>query len=162
MRLFSGTLLENLTLGLSMPPEAAIVAAMEQTGLAKIVAQHPQGLQLRIHEGGTGLSGGQRQLVHLTRLVLQQPRIWLMDEPSASLDSEAEVRMMRLINDLSSECTVIFTTHRTTWLDLAQRVLVLENGQIRVDEPRDKIRAHTAAAEQHRARATDLRTKADR
>ena len=58
------------------------------------VQKHPQGVQLPISEGGAGLSGGQRQLVGITRMVLQNPRIWLLDEPTASLDTEAEAKLI--------------------------------------------------------------------
>lgn len=144
VRLFSGSLLDNLTLGMSMPDEATINDAMEKTGLLVAVKNHPQGLQLPITEGGTGLSGGQRQLVALTRMVLQNPKIWLLDEPSASLDSDAEAKLMQLIKALPGDRTVIFTTHRHTWLDLSGRVLIVESGRIAVDEPKEKVRAIAA------------------
>ncbi len=151
VRLFSGSLLDNLTLGLSMPAEAEIRAAMEKSGLTLALGAHPEGLNLPIFEGGAGLSGGQRQLVALTRLILQKPRIWLMDEPSASLDSDAEKCIIDMIAKLPVEDTVIFTTHRSHWLDLAGRVLVIENGTVRVDEPREKILVNRAAEKPQKA-----------
>lgn len=140
VRLFSGTLRENLTLGLAVPPEEAIHAAMLRTGLNRTLGRHPEGLDLMIKEGGSGLSGGQRQLVGLTRLVLQQPRVWLLDEPSASLDKDAEDALIALLRSLPREHTVAFTSHRAGWLSLAQRVLLLENGRIKVDTPADQVR----------------------
>lgn len=141
VRLFSGTLQENLTLGLPLPDEAEIHAALEKTGLIDAVKRHPLGLGLPIREGGYGLSGGQRQLVGLTRLVLQDPDIWLLDEPSSSLDSNAEERVIRLFQEMSREKTLIFTAHRPSWLPLADRVLILEDGVIKVDTPADRVRA---------------------
>lgn len=141
VRLFSGTLDENLTMGLARPDEGKLWEALEATGLAAAVKKHPMGLQLPMKEGGHGLSGGQKQLVGLTRLVLQAPKIWLLDEPSASLDSEAEERVMKLLKSLSRECTVIFTTHRPTWLPVADRVLIVDDGQVKVDSPANKVRA---------------------
>lgn len=139
VRLFSGTLRENLTIGISMPDEAAIFAAMEKTGLNRTLGRHPEGLNLKIQEGGAGLSGGQRQLVGITRMVLQQPKVWLLDEPSASLDKDAEDSLIRLIAALPADCTVIFTSHRPAWLSLAQRVLLLENGTIKADAPAEQV-----------------------
>jgi len=139
VRLFSGTLRENLTIGISVPDEAAILAAMEKTGLSRTLGRHPEGLNLRIHEGGAGLSGGQRQLVGITRMILQQPKVWLLDEPSASLDKDAEESLVKLIAALPKECTVIFTSHRPAWLSLAQRVLLLENGSIKADAPAEQV-----------------------
>lgn len=140
VRLFSGTLRENLTLGISVPDEATIMAAMEKTGLMRTLGRHPEGLNLMIQEGGSGLSGGQRQLVGITRMMLQQPRVWLLDEPSASLDKDAEDALIRLLVSLPKECSVIFTSHRPGWLGLAHRVLLLENGAIKVDAPAEQVR----------------------
>ena len=140
VRLFSGTLRENLTIGISVPSEETIFAAMEKTGLLRTLGRHPEGLNLQIQEGGSGLSGGQRQLVGLTRLVLQQPKVWLLDEPSASLDSDAENALIRMLGELPAECSVIFTSHRPAWLGLARRVLLLENGMVKVDAPADQVR----------------------
>lgn len=141
VRLFSGTLAENLTLGLTMPDEARIREAMERTGLLHAVNRHPLGLNLPIREGGSGLSGGQRQMVGLTRLVLQDPKIWLLDEPSSSLDREGEQRLLNVLRELPRDRTVIFTSHRQGWLALADRVLLMEDGVVKSDAPASKVRA---------------------
>lgn len=146
VRLFSGTLRENLTLGLPVPDEEALHAAMEKTGLSKTLARHPEGLDIMIREGGSGLSGGQRQLVGITRLVLQAPRVWLLDEPSSSLDKEAEDALIRTLSSLPADHTVVFTSHRPAWLNLADRVVMLENGAVKVDAPADEVRRAQAAA----------------
>jgi len=129
-RLVSGTLLDNLTLGISMPSEEEIVAALEKTGLIEAVQAHPMGLQLPIAEGGAGMSGGQRQAVGLTRLVLQKPKIWLLDEPAASLDSVLEQKVIDIIIGLPSDTTVIFTTHKQSWVNLATRGFIIHNAEI--------------------------------
>lgn len=146
VRLFSGTLAENLTLGLSLPDEVKIREAMDRTGLSLTLGRHPMGLNLPIKEGGAGLSGGQRQMVGLTRLLLQNPKIWLLDEPSASLDKESEDRLVRVLRELPADRTVIFTSHRQSWLALASRVLFIEDGQIRVDTPAEKVRTIQSSA----------------
>lgn len=138
--LYSGTLLENLTLGLSMPSEERIRDAIEKTGLSRTLGGDAVGLGQPIREGGSGLSGGQKQMVGITRLLLQNPKIWLLDEPSASLDSEAEERVLRLIRELPADRTVIFTSHRQSWLSAATRVIFVEDGAIRVDAPADQIK----------------------
>lgn len=144
-RLFSGTLLENLTLGMSMPEESAVYAALEKTGLLEAVNRHPQGLQLPIREGGAGMSGGQRQLVGLTRMVLQDPKIWLLDEPTANLDSTVEQLIASVLTALPADRTVIFTTHRQSWLKFSKRVLFLEDGQVKADLPTSEVVAASAA-----------------
>lgn len=141
--LFSGTLADNLTLGLPPVGEARINDCLRATGLLAAVERHPLGLRLPIREGGTGLSGGQRQLVGFARLLLQQPTIWLLDEPSASLDSESEARMIAVLEHLPAHVTIIFTTHRPNWLRLASRIIAVENGRIKFDEPAERVRIGT-------------------
>lgn len=141
VRLFSGTLRENLTLGLSLPSEERIWEALQKTGLDAMVRRHPLGLNIPIREGGSGLSGGQRQLVGLTRLVLQEPRIWVLDEPSSSLDKEAEERLVLMLRNLPRHHTLIFSSHRPGWLELADRVLILEDGVLKVDVPSERVKA---------------------
>lgn len=140
VRLFGGTLRDNLTLGLGQPSEEKLQAALALTGLDRFVQKQAQGLDCLIREGGSGLSGGQRQLIGLTRLVLQNPRIWLLDEPSASLDRESEEHLMTLIKALPAQVTVVFTTHRMNWLPLSQRTLLLEDGKVRADVPTGNVR----------------------
>lgn len=139
VRLFSGTLEDNLVVGMARPSEAEIMDALEKTGLAAAVKRHPLGLKLPLREGGYGLSGGQRQLVALTRMLLQKPRIWMLDEPSSSLDNEAEERLLKLLAEMPREQTVIFSTHKPQWLRLADRVLIVEDGTIKVDAPPNQI-----------------------
>lgn len=146
VRLFGGTLRDNLTLGMALPSEERLQAALVATGLDRLVAHHPQGLDMQIKEGGAGLSGGQRQLIAFTHLVLQQPTIWLLDEPTASLDRETEERIVAIIKALPETTTLVFTTHKTGWLDLAKRALVIDEGQLRADTPTDKLRKGMAPA----------------
>ncbi len=144
-RLFAGTLRDNLTLGLSMPDESDIAEAAKLTGLDALIAQHPRGLDLKITEGGQGLSVGQRQLVALTRLVLQKPKIWLLDEPASALDQETEAKLLGYLQTLGPQHTLIFTTHQNGWLQLATRILMVEAGRITADVPADRARLMTAA-----------------
>ena len=148
-RLISGTLLDNLTLGMAMPSEDEIVAALEKTGLLDAVQAHPMGLHLPISEGGFGMSGGQRQVVGLTRLVLQNPKIWLLDEPASSLDTVLEQKVIDLIKGLPSTTTVIYTTHKQSWISIADRGLMIHNGLIIKDilaEPLPKASQKSASA----------------
>lgn len=141
VRLFGGTLRENLLMGLAVPDEERLRAALASTGLDRLVQRLPQGLDTVIREGGSGLSGGQRQLVGLTRLVLQQPCIWLLDEPSASLDRDAEQQLMAVLRSLPATATLVFTTHRLGWLPLSQRTILLEDGHVRADVPTGRVRS---------------------
>ena len=144
--LFSGTLRDNLTFGLNIPGENTITSALQATGLDRLVAKHPKGLDMPIREGGAGLSGGQRQLVAFTRMVLQQPLIWLLDEPSASLDRESEARVMAVLAALPAECSIVLTTHQHHWLDLVNRVLIIEEGHVRTDTTPEALREMASGA----------------
>jgi len=87
VRLLQGTLRDNLTLGITPPNDSALLDAAKLTGLDRVINKHPLGLGLPIQEDGRGLSGGQRQLLGLTRLLLRQPAVLLLDEPTAAMDA---------------------------------------------------------------------------
>ncbi len=141
-RLFEGTLRQNLLVGLPNPGDDVIKAAMAQTGLLDLVAAHPMGLDLPIFEGGRGLSGGQKQLLVFTRLVLASPRVMLLDEPTASMDAGTEARCLNALrNPQLGGSTLVLVTHKPSMLALVSRVLVVARGQVVMDGPRDAVLA---------------------
>jgi ATP-binding cassette subfamily C protein LapB len=140
VRLFNGTLRENLTLGLPTPSDDRILEAAALTGLDKFIRAHPRFLELPIAEGGRGLSGGQRQLVGLTRLLIARPKILLLDEPTASMDAQLEQRVMTfLFREMPKDSVILIVTHKTGMLSLVDRVIVMHAGKILMDGPRDAI-----------------------
>lgn len=140
--LFAGTLRDNLTAGLGSVADDGLLAAAEATGLRDIVAGRPEGLDLAISEAGGGLSGGQQQLVALTRLLLADPAVWLLDEPTASMDDSTEARcLMALRQRIRSEHTMVLVTHKRRLLDLVDRILVMGPRGIVADGPRDEVLA---------------------
>jgi ATP-binding cassette subfamily C protein LapB len=142
IRLFSGTLRYNLTLGLASPSDSQILDACSKTGLDKVIKNHPKGLELPIYEGGRGLSGGQRQLVGLTRMLIAKPKILLLDEPTASMDGDLELRVIRSLFAASSPQTlIILSTHKLALLGFVNRVIVLDRGKIVLSGPRDEVLA---------------------
>jgi ATP-binding cassette subfamily C protein LapB len=140
-RLFSGTLRDNLILGQVDPGDQAILEAARRTGLMQaVITPHPQGLQRPIYEGGSGLSGGQRQLVNLTRTLLRQPSIWLLDEPTASMDRNTETQTMQTLKEaISPTDTLVLVTHKSEMLDLVDRLIVVYNHQIALDGPKQEV-----------------------
>jgi len=146
VRLLSGTLRDNLLQGLPDPGDDALLDAVRQAGLMDLVANHPKGLSLPIEEGGRGISGGQRQLIALTRLLLAKPDIILLDEPTASMDAGTEAQVVRLLDGLAAQgATLVVATHRTALLPILPRLLVFEHGMFAVDGPRELVLARLAA-----------------
>lgn len=135
-RMLNGTLRENILLGMPNPGDEAVMTVAEELGLSSMIAAHPMGLDLPIAEGGRGLSGGQRTLAGLTRLMLSKPKVWLLDEPTANLDQATEAKVLATIKDqVAASDTLILVTHRLQLLALVDRVIVVTNGQIIMDGP---------------------------
>ena len=145
MRLISGTLRDNLLQGLPDPGDELILETARKTGLIDLITYHPKGLALPITEGGRGISGGQRQLIGLTRMVLAKPAILILDEPTASMDAATEAKVVALLGELSSQgVTLIIATHKTALLPVIQRLLVIQSGKFTIDGPRDLVLAKMA------------------
>lgn len=139
-RLFQGTLRDNLLIGLPDPGDEAILQAMRRTGMDQFVAAHPKGLARPISEGGKGLSGGQKQLVAFTRLVLCNPQIMLLDEPTATMDDEQERRCLSVLGqEAQNGKTLIVVTHKASLLAMVNRIVVIAGNQIVLDGPRDMV-----------------------
>ncbi|WP_292968534.1 type I secretion system permease/ATPase [Pantoea sp. UBA4549] len=137
-RLFHGTLRENLTLGAAHATDDAIFSALTVSGGAEFIRRLPLGLDHPIMEGGTGLSGGQRQSLLLARMLLRDPNIVLLDEPTAALDDHTEKEFIERLGAWLNGRTLIVATHRAAILSLVDRILVLKEGQLVMDSPKEK------------------------
>ena len=145
IHLFSGTLRENLLIGLPESGDDMLLEAARLTGLIELIANHPKGMALPITEGGRGISGGQRQLIGLTRVLLAKPRILLMDEPTASMDAATESKVVSAIHEMTKNgVTLLIATHKTALLPLVDRILVMRGGRIVIDGPRDAVLSKAA------------------
>lgn len=140
IRLVAGSLRDNLLAGLHGVGEPQVLEACRQTGLAAVVASHPQGLDLEIAEGGSGLSGGQKQLVGLTRLLLARPDVWLLDEPTAAMDDGTEARCLQALGAaIGASQTLVLVTHKMALLSLVDRIVVLGPQGVLADGPKQDI-----------------------
>ena len=140
VRLIRGTLKDNLTLGLPFASDQQVLEATEKVGLDRLVKRHPAGINLPISEGGLGLSGGQKQMVALARLFLANPKILLLDEPTASLDGELENHVIhQLIKNMSRDKMLVIVSHKPSVLRFATRLIIVDNGRIIQNGPRDEV-----------------------
>ena len=139
-RLVNGSLRENLLLGIPDPGDDVIMDIARKTGLAGMVTAHPRGLDLPIAEGGRGLSGGQRVLTGLTRLLLARPKLLLLDEPTSNLDVDTEAQILRTLHERAGpDTTMIIVTHKMQIVNLVQRLILVSNGQIMLDGPTAEV-----------------------
>jgi ATP-binding cassette subfamily C protein LapB len=137
--LFYGSLRDNISIGAPYADDAAIVAAAEAAGLTEFVNRHPDGFDMMIGERGESLSGGQRQGVAIARAFLMDPPILLLDEPTSAMDFSSEQQFKERLKVAAAHKTVIIVTHRNSLLDLATRVIVVDDGKIVADGPRDQV-----------------------
>jgi ATP-binding cassette subfamily C protein LapB len=140
-RLFYGSLRENVMLGNPAATAKEFLRVLRLTGLDQIAAKHPMGINLPIGEMGDGLSGGQRQLVALARSILANPSILLLDEPTSSMDMQTESQFVAHLKNSTKEQTLIVVTHRPSLLSLVDRIIVVDEGNIVADGPKDEVMA---------------------
>ena len=148
VRLFAGTLRDNLNLTQLERDDNRLLAALDFAGLGPFVRSHPKGLDLEIREMGEGLSVGQRQSIGWARLWLQNPAVAILDEPTAALDQTLETTLVSRLHGWLHGRTAIIATHRVPILQLTSRTVILQNGHLAVDGPRDQVLAHLAKAAQ--------------
>lgn len=137
--LFYGSLRDNITFGLPFADDAAVVQATETAGLAEFVNRHPRGFDMPVGERGELLSGGQRQGVGIARAVLHNAPILLLDEPTSAMDFSTEAHVTARLTAFAHAKTLVVVTHRTSLLSLVTRAIVVDNGRIVADGPRDRI-----------------------
>ena len=139
--LFSGSVKENLQMGFYEYDDTHILNIAKVSGVDDFVSSHPQGYDLELKERGEGLSGGQRQSINLARALLHQPSLLILDEPTSSMDTGTEKGVIARLKQWSGDRTVIMVTHRNTLLELADRVLVIDQGQVVADTTPERLRA---------------------
>ncbi|KZX56773.1 ABC transporter [Halioglobus sp. HI00S01] len=137
--LFYGSLRDNLTVANPQASDAAIVRAVEIANLADFVNRHPQGFDMQIGERGDSLSGGQRKSVALARGVINESPILLMDEPTGSMDHSTEMAVKRKLAEFVEGRTWLVVTHRNSLLEMVDRIIVIDNGKLVADGPRDNV-----------------------
>jgi len=139
--LFNGSLKENIELSRPISKEK-MMELISITGLEELVKKSGKGDGLQVGERGSNLSTGQRQLVAMARAILNDPSMLILDEPTSGLDVGLEKTLINQLKSvIATDKTVIVITHRFSALDLVDRVIVLSQGKIVADGPKEKILA---------------------
>jgi ATP-binding cassette, subfamily B, multidrug efflux pump len=128
--IFSGTIYDNILFGRPDATEEEVKAAAEAVGAADFIKKLPNGYQTEVEERGNILSVGERQLLSFARALLANPRILIMDEATASIDTETEVKIQQALKTLLKGRTAIIIAHRLSTIREADNIFVLENGLI--------------------------------
>lgn len=137
--LMSGTVRHNIALGAVRPSQKDILEAAEVAGVHDFLATHPDGYNLKLAERGEGLSGGQRQAISIARALVGRPAVVLMDEPTSAMDVNAERLLIERLKPRLNDATLIVITHKATLMDLVDRVIVMDQGRVVADGPKDKV-----------------------
>ena len=137
--LLSGTVRENITLGRAAVDDVELLRAAELSGTHSFMGRIANGYDLVLADRGEGLSGGQRQSIAIARAIAGAPQIIVFDEPTSAMDAATELQLIeRLENELKGR-TFVLITHRPALLRLVERVIIVENGRIAADGPRDAV-----------------------
>ncbi|MFV0446990.1 MAG: type I secretion system permease/ATPase [Vibrio sp.] len=137
--LFYGTIRDNITLGRPLVDDREVMDAANRAGVTVFTQQDPAGLERQVGEGGMLLSGGQRQAVSIARALLGRPPVLLMDEPTSAMDNRSEMHIKHQMQQLTPSETLILITHKTSMLDVVDRVIVMEKGTIIADGPKSMV-----------------------
>lgn len=139
IHLFSGTLRDNLLSGAGYVDDETMIRAATVAGVHEFARRHPSGYNMQVGERGMNLSGGQRQAVALARSLLLDPPILLMDEPTSSMDNTSEDLIKKALTPMVSNKTLLLVTHRASLLSLVDRLIILDNGKIIADGPKESV-----------------------
>ena len=139
VQLFSGSILENITMGREGITQEDIVEASKITGLDEFLGKVPGGYEMVLQDKGNGLSGGQRQSIALARAIVHQPTHFILDEPTSAMDMNAENLFINQIGSVLQHSTMLIVTHRMPLLNLVDRIIVMNDGQIVEDGPKEEV-----------------------
>lgn len=138
-QLFMGTLRENLVLNDSWISDETLISVLKKLDLYGLVTHHPKGLDMLLTEAGGGLSGGQRQLLAVARLMVREPRLVFMDEPTSLMDQGTENKVIEVLGEWLNGRTLVLVTHRLQLLTWVNKIMVLDQGKTVAMGPRDQV-----------------------
>ena len=139
VQLFSGSVRENITMGREDISEEDLLNAGILSGLDEFISKIPGGYDLVLSDGGKGLSGGQRQAIALARSIVHKPSHFILDEPTSAMDMNSENLFINQVKEILQGSTMLVVTHRMPLLNLVDRVIVMHDGNIIEDGPKEEI-----------------------
>ena len=142
--LFMGTVKDNITVSQQFVTDEEVIAASKLAGVHEFLGKHEAGYDLIVGERGEGLSGGERQSITLARALISNPGILIMDEPTNSMDRQTENQFIKKMDTIKDDKTLIIVTHKTALLALVDRVIIVDDGRIIADGPKEKVLASKA------------------
>ncbi|CAM8452190.1 SunT ABC-type bacteriocin/lantibiotic exporters, contain an N-terminal double-glycine peptidase domain [Candidatus Methylopumilus universalis] len=138
-KLFYGTLRDNIAIVKPDATDAMILEVAKIAGVEEFAKTHPLGYEMRVGEGGHGLSGGQRQAITIARALLLNPQIILMDEPTSGMDTVAESHFIKNMNIFLKQRTLLFVTHKSSMMAMVDKIILMDAGKIVAFGPRDEV-----------------------
>ncbi|MDW8324041.1 MAG: type I secretion system permease/ATPase [Burkholderiales bacterium] len=149
VELLEGSIAENIARFGPLEPEAVIEAA-KRTGIHEMILRFPMGYDTPVGPGGASLSGGQRQRIGLARALYKSPQLIVLDEPNSNLDDVGETALSSTLQELKAlGRTVVVVSHRPQTLAVADRILLLVEGRVRLHGPRDAVLTALSAPARH-------------
>jgi ABC-type multidrug transport system fused ATPase/permease subunit len=143
--LFAGSIAHNIRYARPEATDAEVEAAARSVGLYDMIEKLPAGFETSVNERGVGMSIGQRQLISFARVLIADPRILVLDEATASLDTGTELVVQKAIREVTRGRTAIMIAHRLSTIRDADRIIVLEQGRIVEQGSHDELIAKRGA-----------------
>ncbi len=138
--LFYGTVRDNICIGAPFISDAALIKVSDVAGIGSFTNNHPDGFDRQVGEKGSELSGGQRQAIAIARALLRSPNVLLLDEPTSAMDDNSERRFkQQLASWMTASHTLLLVTHKLSMLELVDRIIVLDDGKLIADGPKDSV-----------------------
>lgn len=137
--LFMGSIKDNITIGEQFATDEEILKVSNITGVSDFLGKHEAGFDLQVGERGEGLSGGEKQAVTLARSLISNPNILMLDEPTNSMDKQSEKLFLNRIQTIIGQKTLVVVTHKTSLLQLVDRIIIVEDGRIVADDKKEEV-----------------------
>ena len=143
--LFQGSVRENISVARPEATDEMVLTAARVAGADDFIRRHPSGYDLDVGEKGLRLSGGQRQFIALARAILPDPPVFVMDEPTSMMDPSAQAHFLKQVAPLKMGKSLVLVTHRPALFELVDRLIVMREGQVLADGPKEQVLRHAMA-----------------